>query len=60
MNIIKEFINDYGVAILHSILTGVFSYVALETKKIYKKVAQDKIKKEVENLKNMHIRKENL
>lgn len=46
-NILIEFTKDYGIEIIHSIVMGVFSYIALDIKKEYKKHIQDKTKKEV-------------
>ena len=46
-NILIEFYKDYGIEIIHSIVMGVFSYIALDIKKIYKSHIQDKTKKEV-------------
>lgn len=46
-NILIEFTKDYGLTIIHSIVMGVFSYIALDIKKVYKSHMQDKTKKEV-------------
>lgn len=46
-NILMEFTKDYGIEIIHSIVMGVFSYIALDIKKEYKKHMQDKTKREV-------------
>lgn len=46
-NILIEFTKEYGLDIVHSIVMGVFSYIALDIKKEYKKYVQDKTKKEV-------------
>lgn len=46
-NILIEFTKDYGIEIIHSIVMGIFSYIALDIKKEYKKHMQDKIKKDV-------------
>ena len=46
-NLLIDFTKDYGIEIIHSIIMGVFSYIALDIKKIYKNHIQDKIKKEV-------------
>ena len=46
-NILIEFTKEYGLDIIHSIVMGVLSYIALDIKKEYKKYIQDKTKKEV-------------
>ena len=46
-NILIEFTKEYGLDIIHSIVMGVFSYIALDIKKEYKKRVQDKTKKDV-------------
>lgn len=46
-NILIEFTKEYGIEIIHSIVMGVFSYIALDIKKEYKKHMQDRTKKEV-------------
>ena len=47
MNILIDFTKEYGLDIIHTIVMGVFSYIALDMKKVHKKREQDKIKKEV-------------
>lgn len=46
-NLLIDFTKEYGLEIIHSILMGVLSYIALDIKKVYKKYIQDKTKKEV-------------
>ena len=46
-NLLIDFTKEYGLDIIHSIVMGVFSYIALDLKKIYKKYIEDKTKKEV-------------
>ena len=46
-NILIDFTKDYGPTMIHSIVMGIFSYVVLDIKKIYKNHIEDKIKKEV-------------
>ena len=47
MNILIDFTKEYGLDIIHTIVMGVFSYIALDIRKIHKKIIQDKTKKEV-------------
>ena len=42
-----EFINTYGLSLIHSIAITIISYVSFEIKKIYKKYTEDKKKKEI-------------
>ena len=47
MKLFNEFINQYGLNILHSLAIGIFSYVSLEIKRVYKKYVSDHTKREV-------------
>ena len=47
MKILSEFMNQYGITLMHSIAIGIISYVSFAIKKIYKKFIDDKTKKEV-------------
>lgn len=49
MKYIVEFMNQYGVAFIHSIAVAIISYVSIEIKKVYKKYINDKTKKDVIN-----------
>lgn len=42
-----DFMNQYGVSIIHSIAVAIISYVSFEVKHIYKKYIYDKTKKDV-------------
>ena len=42
-----EFMNQYGVSMIHSVALAIISYVTLEIKKIHKNYIDDKTKKEV-------------
>ena len=45
-----EFLNNYGVSIIHGVAVSIISYVSLEIKKIYNKHFIDKTKKDVVSL----------
>ena len=47
MKYFNEFMNQYGIATIHTIVGLIISYVSFEIKKIYKKYTTDKTKKEV-------------
>lgn len=47
MNILIDFTKEYGLDIIHTIVMGVFSYIALDIKKIHQRNNEDKTKKEV-------------
>lgn len=47
MKYVTDFMNQYGVSIIHSIAALIISYVSLEIKKIYKKHINDKTKKDI-------------
>ena len=47
MKIILDFINEYGISLIHTVAVGILSYISLEIKKIYKNHITNKIKKEV-------------
>ena len=47
MKYFMEFLNQYGVSMIHSVAVLILSYVSFEVKKIYKKYIDDKTKKEV-------------
>ena len=47
MEIIMDVINEYGLQILGTILTGIASFVGLKIKSIYEKYINDKTKKSV-------------
>lgn len=44
-----EFINQYGAAIIYTIVTAIAGYVALGVKFLYKRYIDDKTKKDVVN-----------
>lgn len=47
MNLFKEFINEYGVLILYTVITSIAGYIGLVLKNLYTKYVNDKIKKDV-------------
>lgn len=47
MDLLLQFINEYGTQILMTILTAIAGALGLVAKRIYKRVADDKTKKEV-------------
>lgn len=47
MKYITEFMNQYGVSLIHSVAVAILSYASIEIKKIYKKYTDDKTKKDV-------------
>ena len=47
MKFFVEFINQYGISIIHSVVAVILSYVSLEIKKIYKRYYTDRIKRDV-------------
>ena len=47
MKIINEFINQYGVTFIHSVVALIISYVSIVAKNIYKNYINDRTKKEV-------------
>ena len=47
MNLFKEFIAEYGVSILYSVLTAIAGYIGVAIKNIYKKYIDDKTKQSV-------------
>ena len=47
MKYFMDFMNQYGVSMIHSVAVVILSYVSLEIKKIYKKYIDDKTKKDV-------------
>lgn len=47
MNIFNEFIANYGVTILHTVLTAIAGYVGIIVKNLYTKFINDKTKKDV-------------
>lgn len=47
MDIIKEFIETYGVSILYTILTAIAGYIGIAMKNLYNKYVNDKTKKNV-------------
>lgn len=46
-NILIDFTKEYGLEIIHSVVMGVFSYIVIDIKKVYKKHIQEKTKKDV-------------
>lgn len=42
-----DFMNQYGVSMIHSIAIAIISYVSFEVKRIYKKYINDNTKKDV-------------
>lgn len=44
---LAEFIETYGLSILYTIVTGIAGYIALVIKNLYKRYADDQIKKDV-------------
>ncbi len=47
MDLLKEFINSYGVAILYTIVTAVFGYIGVVIKNLIQKYINDKTKKSI-------------
>ena len=47
MKYFMDFMNQYGVSIIHSVVAVILSYVSLEIKKTYKKYYADRIKRDV-------------
>lgn len=47
MKFFSEFINQYGLSIIHSVMVAILSYVSLAIKKIYGKYNDERIKKDV-------------
>lgn len=47
MKCFSEFLNQYGLSLIHSVMVAILSYVSLEIKKIYSKYNDERIKKEV-------------
>lgn len=47
MDIIRNFISEYGVSILYSILTALAGYIGIAIKNIYQKYINDKTKKDI-------------
>lgn len=47
MKYFMEFMNQYGVSMIHSAALAIISYVSLEIKKVHKNYINDKTKKEI-------------
>lgn len=47
MDLISDFISEYGVSILYALLTAVAGFIGTAIKKIYKKYVNDKAKESV-------------
>lgn len=47
MEIFKEFIAEYGTTILYALLTALAGYVGIAIKNLYKKIVNDKTKRNV-------------
>ena len=47
MKYFNEFMNQYGLTLIHSIAVAIISYVSIALKRIYKKYVDDKTKKDV-------------
>lgn len=47
MKLILDFLNQYGISLIHTIFVAILSYISLEIKKIYKHHITNKTKKEV-------------
>lgn len=47
MSLISEFISDYGLSILYTILTAIISFVGVRIKTLYKKIVDNNLKKQV-------------
>ena len=47
MELLKEFISEYGTTILYAIITAIAGYLGLVFKKIYTKYVNDKVKRDV-------------
>lgn len=47
MEIFKEFLAEYGTTILYAILTALAGYVGIAIKNLYKKIVNDKTKRNV-------------
>lgn len=49
MDIIKSFINEYGMTILYAVITTIAGYIGTRCKAIYERYINTKIKKDVAN-----------
>ena len=47
MNILKDFLNVYGAAILYTVLTAIAGYLGVWVKRLYTKYINDKTKQKV-------------
>ena len=47
MKLLIDFIKDYCHLIINSTIMGIFTYITLDIKREYKKILQDKTKKDV-------------
>ena len=47
MDFIREFIEAYGMTILHTVITAIAGYVGIAVKNIYNKYINDKTKKDI-------------
>ncbi len=47
MSLINEFISDYGLSILYTILTAIISFVGVRFKTLYGKIVDNNLKKQV-------------
>lgn len=47
MEIFSDFMNQYGLTLLYSIVTAVIGYLGIVAKNLLKKIADDKAKKEI-------------
>lgn len=47
MNIFIDFVNQYGVTILYTLITAVFGFLGVQAKRLYNKYINDKTKKDV-------------
>ncbi len=47
MNILNEFISQYGTVILYTVLTAIAGFIGTQLKKLYEKYITDKTKKDV-------------
>lgn len=47
MEILSEFIAEYGTTLLYTALTAIFGYIGIAVKTIYKKYINDKTKQDV-------------
>lgn len=47
MNVFADFVNQYGVTILYTLITAVFGFLGVQAKRLYNKYVDDKTKQDV-------------